>query len=732
MTNINDLNTIDALTDNDKLVVWNGSTRAITAADAADYFSGSGNVNLGQLLTSIQSLSPTIADQLIYTTGSDFVSVTPITPFSRSLLSSVSAATALTALNGQPLDATLTAVAGLTVGAGDYIEATGVDTFRARKLTVATYAALTVIAAASRFDDMLAYVASRATDGDGGEGWWRFDAASSATANGGTILAPDAGSGRWLRVCEARKFEARWFGITADGVTDNSTAIAAAFAAMVTAGGGTVIFPAGDIVWNSTVTVANVPMHVRGAPGGLTKIIKVTGTNLLTWSTTTFSGSETDQVVIEDLEFEAAGTGSRGHAISLTWPSTGMINAQTATLQRLVFRCAGSSGSAKSWQYPLLIANASNLIVDDIKSDAVGSAITEHIRLAYGNGATAFSLILKDLNLNGGLYGIYGTGWFENVNVSDFEIVGQSRCLFFDASTSSIPGGRNPVLLIGNGHLNGKEWGIFTDAWNAINLNSLDMYHGVGSGTDVNGGNVRIGNCKYLTITSCKFGSPVPAGITLERLLVLSTVEFFNVTGCWFWRSLTTQIEMNGMCKNGLIASCLFDAESSGATQAILLQNSTTPGASNYISMKNLQISGVSYGLNIIDCADVNVRDVDMYSIGILGILVSGGSSGDRLLFEDIRPAQGAKTINGATPSVSGAVNGDTLISNAGATTVTNLTGGVKGQSIKIYDSTGVTTIEHNANIALQGGADFAMATGNGLFLYLDDVNVWREVGRRT
>jgi hypothetical protein len=64
----------------------------------------------------------------------------------------------------------------------------------------ATYAALTAIPAANRQDDMLVYVASRATDGDGGDGWWRFDAASSATANGGTILAPDAGTGRWFRI----------------------------------------------------------------------------------------------------------------------------------------------------------------------------------------------------------------------------------------------------------------------------------------------------------------------------------------------------------------------------------------------------------------------------------------------------------------------------------------------------------------------------------------------------
>jgi hypothetical protein len=47
-----------------------------------------------------------------------------------------SAGAALTALGGQPLDATLTGLAGLTVTNGDYIEATGTDTFRVLKLFI--------------------------------------------------------------------------------------------------------------------------------------------------------------------------------------------------------------------------------------------------------------------------------------------------------------------------------------------------------------------------------------------------------------------------------------------------------------------------------------------------------------------------------------------------------------------------------------------------------------------
>jgi hypothetical protein len=94
-------------------------------------------------------------------------------------------------------------------------------------VTKDTYAALTAIPAASRSNDTLVYVAGRAAVGDGGEGYFRFSSVSVATANGGTILAPDAGTGRWLRL--RKKGDAAnslWF-CTPDGVTTQTTQVQA-------------------------------------------------------------------------------------------------------------------------------------------------------------------------------------------------------------------------------------------------------------------------------------------------------------------------------------------------------------------------------------------------------------------------------------------------------------------------------------------------------------------------
>lgn len=89
-----------------------------------------------------------------------------------------------------------------------------------------TYAELTAISASNRFHGMVVNVTSRASDGDGGHGHWRFDAASTATANGGTILAPDAGTGRWFRVFSGAVYP-EWFGALGNAV-HSTTGVATA------------------------------------------------------------------------------------------------------------------------------------------------------------------------------------------------------------------------------------------------------------------------------------------------------------------------------------------------------------------------------------------------------------------------------------------------------------------------------------------------------------------------
>jgi hypothetical protein len=89
---------------------------------------------------------------------------------------------------------------------------------------VATYAALTALTTATGLSDNSVYCTyGRTGEEDGAFGFWRYDSGSSATANGGTILALDGGgAGRFFRLYN-KVLHPRWFGCAADGTTDDAT-----------------------------------------------------------------------------------------------------------------------------------------------------------------------------------------------------------------------------------------------------------------------------------------------------------------------------------------------------------------------------------------------------------------------------------------------------------------------------------------------------------------------------
>ncbi len=72
---------------------------------------------------------------MIYATGSDTFATADLTAFARSLLDDADAAAARATLGAQPLDTTLTALAGVVTAANKLIYATGSDTFATADLT---------------------------------------------------------------------------------------------------------------------------------------------------------------------------------------------------------------------------------------------------------------------------------------------------------------------------------------------------------------------------------------------------------------------------------------------------------------------------------------------------------------------------------------------------------------------------------------------------------------------
>lgn len=94
-------------------------------------------------------------------------------------------------------------------------------------LYVNTYAELRAIPSADRYDQQRMLMAGYYEAGDGGGGEFIYLAASAATHNGGTIIAPASGTGRWLRVYSG-PVNVQWFGAIPNGSRTVTTALQAA------------------------------------------------------------------------------------------------------------------------------------------------------------------------------------------------------------------------------------------------------------------------------------------------------------------------------------------------------------------------------------------------------------------------------------------------------------------------------------------------------------------------
>ncbi len=99
---------------------------------------------------------------------------------------------------------------------------------------VATVAALKALVIANAVDGQCVIVQGYYAGGDGGGGQFRFSSASVAADDGGAVIQPTVGAGRWLRqFSPSLTFCPRMWGAKADSATDDSAAFAAAIAYVV-------------------------------------------------------------------------------------------------------------------------------------------------------------------------------------------------------------------------------------------------------------------------------------------------------------------------------------------------------------------------------------------------------------------------------------------------------------------------------------------------------------------
>ena len=120
-----------------------------------------------------------------------------------------------------------------------------------KAIVVDNVAALKALTVSGITDGQLYITRGYYSDNDGGQGTYIYDSASAATDNGGTVIAPTAGAGRFL-LQYSGELNVKQFGAKGDGVTDDTSA----FSNLINSGSGLSLFvPKGNFLITDTLNV---------------------------------------------------------------------------------------------------------------------------------------------------------------------------------------------------------------------------------------------------------------------------------------------------------------------------------------------------------------------------------------------------------------------------------------------------------------------------------------------
>ena len=242
---------------------------------------------------------------------------------------------------------------------------------------VNTIAELTAITKATLTNGDEFSVSGYYAQGDGVGGNFYWNSASTATANGGTIIASDeGGTGRWLRIVVGDIINVLMFGAVGDGVTDDTADIQAAIDS-----GSPIVFPAGTYASGPLTQSTNFQ---RFYADGQVNIIKNANGVLLT--------STGIYVELDGIQF--LGTGYTGDNINMSGNHPRLINCSSSGTSGRALKATGAHVQiiGTSGSYSTTDATASGY---DVEIGVSGTATLYHqLTGIYSSQATGGILLI--------------------------------------------------------------------------------------------------------------------------------------------------------------------------------------------------------------------------------------------------------------------------------------------------------------------------------------------------
>lgn len=619
------------------------------------------------------------------------------------------------------------------------------------------------------------FVETYYSGGTYGGGVFTWNPSSTATVNGGTIIAATGiATGRWIRDVSSGTVTPYDFGCKGDGSTNDTTAFNKCLAL------GTAVFvPPGT--FTGTTRLLPVSGQLITGSGDLS-IINCTGVN-----TNTIEFDNVTNVTIENVKVTYTGTnpGGNGDAgCALVMRSSAAFNLAnnchfiglagygSATIylcsDNTIQNCqvSGTSGNTAGWDILVYGGGSRNKLlnnrcqgaggigigllyfgtdtgVDNIVSGNVISTHTTYGVINYCSSATpvkntliAGNVISEISGLNGSPgsrgfgAGIYCAGaeyvnitgnniYRTNISTDDFSLapaaIGLNSCAIFSVTDNVI----HDCFQYGIEAISGDLSAYFGLGGGVISGNTI-------KGTVNNAIEVRAQS--FVNVTGNTIGNSSAAGIAIES--VTATRNGIKVT-------------------DNIVVDC--------TTLGISLASIASPIVSNNRVMNNA--TGISFS----SCSDMAIIDNVITGNSTNDLVIDSGCTGSPIIDSNIIKSSATNGVSdafgamygqnvvsgqttpyssaslertlavGATPNV---LNARMAIVNSG-TNITDLLGPVSGQIITLR-ATGNTTLKNNGGSAatklmLSGGVDFAMTAGATCTLeYIPNSGPWYEIGRKT
>lgn len=614
--------------------------------------------------------------------------------------------------------------------------------------SVSTYAAARLLDVTDFSSGDVIYIKSRATMGDGGEGYFRVvtgAAASTYTDDGGVTLLPSGGDGSaaFIRLFTDKTLLPEWWGAVGNDSADDTSAIASTMLA-----GYSVYLSKGKTYLSDAITISANNVSVIGH--GCLKLNDSQNTAFVT-----ITG---DNVTLDGIEIDGnRANNSAGSTVYAT-------SADSLTVKNCVIHDAAATGLVLRGGNHLKVIN--NTFYDNVFQQILANSEDEAMTDVKISSNVCY-VTADSINTNGGISCYAAANSITAVNIVDNQLYHRVENIVHGIITVY---GNVSIFTITGNTTHGGGIGISVAGAYLGTCTGNEVYQPQDIGIEIATGGTGFDSSDITVVGNSIAGIDSAGGSNTKGVSLSSTEASSSVKHC--------NISSNRIkdCYQGISVA----ETSSGSIEDIsVYANQITIPSNSGIGIRAVEVEKLSIKANHIDhngkttVAGVKIEDCDKFSVednfmfggvsGDYGILLAGSSvditygdvknnsyegAGTAIILSGyIRYTGDSNTVDITGPleirenlgrSTFTAASGDGNPSAvyfgpefflSGSSTVTDFLHDYIGAEITIRSS-GTPTIQDNSAIVLAGGADFVMSADDIIVLKCFSAGVWTEISR--